>query len=153
MARLPMVAAAILAQLVGRAYPQLVGGDGAGRFPFELVGLLLVAFLCCVACSVVTLALFSRTWTPKRSTNHRGLSELAAEAISPSSGVDVRRQGRAVLKPPESDLSGLVLGLGLLPQEYASRKGVRQVGIDVLWWSGVLLTLFVVGAFAWIFSK
>ena len=38
-------------------------------------------------------------------------------------------------------------------QQYASRKGVRQVGIDVLWWSGVLLTLFVVGAFVWIFNK
>src|SRR5262249_14251400 len=152
MVQLPTVAAAILAQLAGRAYPQLVGGEGAGGFPFELVGLLLVAFLCCVAC-VVTMALFSRTWPAKRSTTHRSLSELASETLSPSSAADVGPQGRALLKPSESDLSGLVLGLGLLPQEYTPRKGVRQVGIDVLWWSGVLLTLFVVGAFAWIFSK
>ena len=83
----------------------------------------------------------------------RSSSSECSEALSPSSGADVGRQGRAVLKLPESDPSGLVLGLGLLPQEYASRKGVRQVGIDVLWWSGVLLTLLVVGTFAWIFSK
>jgi len=96
MARLPMTAAAILGQLAGRAYPQLAGGDAAGRFPLEL-GLLLVAFLCCMACSVVTMALLSRTWTPKRSTNHRGLSELAAEAPSPRAQQTLGAS-RAVLK-------------------------------------------------------